>query len=197
MPRRVPTVYRIYDEADRLLYAGVTWITGARLSKHRRAGWSWMARTCSLEEFPTWGLAERGEYHVIQDEGPLYNRDRSQCFQGTALEARAAIPADLVRRPLRWNIPPRPGRSVWPSRLVYAEFGHAVLDLPDEAARKLATGVRGTHPDQASILDGEQAGVPDPWGDHGIVAYALRFGLLQLDDVKPHSVISLHRTLAW
>jgi len=192
MPRRAPTVYRIYDKADRLLYVGVTWVVGARLTRHRQHSWSWMARTFSVEEFPTWGLAERGEYHAIQDEGPLFNSDRSQCFQGTALEARAAIPAGLERRPLGWRIRARSGPAAWPSRLAYAEFGDAVLDLPDEAAQKIAARVRHAHPDQAPTLDGEHAGMPEPWGDHGIVAYALRFGLLQLDDVKPHAVLNSH-----
>lgn len=182
MPRHAPTVYRTYDEADRLLYVGVTDNVVQRLCSHKNMSpWMNLGRTYSTQEFRTRGLAERAEYYAIEREGPLYNEDRSDCFQGTALQARAAIPAGLERRPLGW--PVRQMEVVWPSRLVYAEFGGSVVHLTADQARALADRARAKLPKRAAIFDGEHAGVPAPWGDHAIVAYCLRKRWLKLDDV--------------
>lgn len=182
MPTHAPTVYRAYDEADRLLYVGITDHIGRRLSAHKTLSpWMMLGRTYSIQPFRTRGLAERAEYYAIEREGPLYNEDRSDCFQGTALQAKAAIPAHLERRPLGW--PARNMDVPGPSRLRYAEFGYAVVELTDGEARALADDVRARHPKRSEIFDGEFAGVPAPWGEHAIVALSLRKGWLKLSAV--------------
>lgn len=68
------TLYRFFDDRDRLLYVGISSNPGRRFSQHGLAKpwWDQVARS-TMEHFPTRSLAEMAERQAIWDENPLYN----------------------------------------------------------------------------------------------------------------------------
>lgn len=176
-------LYRIYDAKTRLLYVGISEDPAVRLRAHKTsAGWSYLARSWSCEWFTTRGLAMSAEFRAVEGEGPLFNGDFADCFQGSAIDARAAIPANLERDPLRWNRPSREHAPI-PSRLLYWEFGSQVVDLSLHRARALAKRITHENPESGTLLVAERAGVPQPWGAHALIGFAIRLGLISLNDI--------------
>jgi hypothetical protein len=176
-------LYRIYDAKTRLLYVGISEDPVVRLRTHRAsAGWSYLARSWSREWFTTRGLAMSAEFRAVEGEGPLFNGDFADCFQGSAIDARAAIPAHLEREPLNWRRPSR-GRAPIPSRLLYWEFGSQVVNLSLRRSQVLAKRITHENPESGALLAAERAGVPQPWGAHALIAYAIRLGLIGLNDI--------------
>lgn len=182
LPSPCVATYRFYDDADRLLYVGVTDNPGKRFAQHRSAPWGYLAQTFSLEWFRTRGRALSAEHHAIEREGPLYNGDRAECFEGTAADARAATPAHLERFPTHWRIERR-GLAPWPSRLCRWETGSFIVNMSQDAADQLAHAIAMENPEHHSTFEGERAGVPDPWGSHAVIDYALITGLVTFDEV--------------
>jgi predicted GIY-YIG superfamily endonuclease len=183
LPRPCVATYRFYDNADRLLYVGVTDNPGQRFTQHRNATWGYLAQTFSLEWFRTRGRALSAEHHAIEREGPLYNGDRAECFEGTAADARAAIPGHLERFPTHWRVGDR-GLAPWPSRFLRWEIGDLIVRMPLDIADQLARAIAMENPELHSTFDGERAGVPDPWGAHAVINYALIAGLVTIGDVR-------------
>lgn len=67
------TLYRAFDEQDRLLYVGITGDPFARLGQHHGAGWTkWTARL-TFESFETRTEAEAAELAAIRTEDPVWN----------------------------------------------------------------------------------------------------------------------------
>ncbi|MGW2010921.1 GIY-YIG nuclease family protein [Streptomyces nigrescens] len=174
-------LYRIYDAKTRLLYVGISEDPAVRLRTHKTsAGWSYLARSWSCEWFTTRGLAMSAEFRAVEGEGPLFNGDFADCFQGSAIDARAAIPANLEREPLYWSRPNQ-GRAPIPSRLLYWEFGSQVVNLSLRRAHALAKRITHENPESGALLAAERAGVPQPWGAHALIGFAVRRGLISLD----------------
>lgn len=71
------TLYRLFDEDDRLLYVGITVMPGTRFNQHRREKW-WFEDVTrwELETHPDQRSARNAERFAIADEGPLYNKQR-------------------------------------------------------------------------------------------------------------------------
>lgn len=92
------TLYRAYDDRDRLLYVGISDGEFLRLAQHAAsAPWTVYAVTIRLERFPLRSLAEAAEREAIATEDPVWN------YQGRP-----------VARYLAWmaaypNDPPAPG----------------------------------------------------------------------------------------
>lgn len=68
-------IYRLYDEADRLLYVGITSEPRTRLRGHRRDQEWWPEVVMSeIEWCETRAAAEVDEKRAIEEEHPKYNR---------------------------------------------------------------------------------------------------------------------------
>lgn len=70
----VRTVYRCYDDAERLLYIGCTVKPALRFKQHA-ASKAWWAEVARIEQTPVtgWRHAEEVERTAIEAERPLYN----------------------------------------------------------------------------------------------------------------------------
>jgi len=73
-PPSLTTLYRYYDDQDRLLYVGITDNLFTRTASHIEAS-SWMdfAARSTIERYPTRKEAERVEREAIKAEEPLFN----------------------------------------------------------------------------------------------------------------------------
>lgn len=73
-PRRLTTLYRLYDKADRLLYIGTSADTQTRWEQHAREKlwWSSVARA-TVEWHPDRTTAMAAERAAIKAEAPLHN----------------------------------------------------------------------------------------------------------------------------
>ena len=67
-------LYRFYDEADQLLYIGITADPGARMvaHSHRKTWWS-QVRSIKMQNFPNQMQLIRAERQAIKVENPLFN----------------------------------------------------------------------------------------------------------------------------
>lgn len=88
------TLYRIFDEQDRLLYVGISLSVWQRISTHRqtKVWWRW-ARRVELEHFRSKREVEQAEVTAIKLERPLYN--------STHNDSRKPVPKV---EPLEWVI---------------------------------------------------------------------------------------------
>jgi hypothetical protein len=67
-------VYRVFDEAGRLIYVGVTNRPTGRITVHvRYKWWAPQAKSVSIEEHPTRSSAEAAEDAAIKAEKPRWN----------------------------------------------------------------------------------------------------------------------------
>ena len=67
-------VYRLRDEADRLLYVGMTWNPKERWKRHRKTKpWWGDVRRAEIECHDSDALALEAEWKAIKTEGPLHN----------------------------------------------------------------------------------------------------------------------------
>ncbi|MCE7081201.1 GIY-YIG nuclease family protein [Streptomyces sp. ST2-7A] len=185
-PRGRTAVYRIYDRRDRLLYIGVAVKPEQRIQRHNStAAWWMLARTQSVEWFATRAEAELQEMRAVRREGPLYNSVYSDLFEGSAADARAAIPAHLERVECQWawgwpyagRVPPPP------ARITFVCLRGRVEKLTRQQATETARRVREAHPERERVWREEAEGVPERWADHAVVAYAVRLGLLKLEEL--------------
>ena len=69
-----PALYRYYDDADRLLYIGISDELTGRVSGHSK-GSSWMdfAVRSTITRYPSRAKAAAAEIEAIKDEHPLFN----------------------------------------------------------------------------------------------------------------------------
>jgi hypothetical protein len=75
-------LYRIYDEADRILYIGISNQWRERLHSHEKASpWMTEAVTIRLEKYPNRKAVEAAEREAIRLERPLYNKRFSLDFE--------------------------------------------------------------------------------------------------------------------
>lgn len=88
-----PTVYRVFDSDDRLIYVGVT-ASGARFDQLRceRRWWA-EADRIALQHFTTWEEAVEAEQAAILAEYPRYN-----IYRGRASTDNVAIRASAMKR---------------------------------------------------------------------------------------------------
>lgn len=68
-------LYRAYDDADRLLYVGISDDVFDRLGQHRRCGAAWTRHTARLtfERHETREAAATAELAAIRGEDPVFN----------------------------------------------------------------------------------------------------------------------------
>lgn len=66
-------VYRLWDDAGKLLYVGVTGNLGRRLDNHAEKRWFLRVSSITLEWFRDRDTAEEAEVAAIRDEEPEYN----------------------------------------------------------------------------------------------------------------------------
>jgi predicted GIY-YIG superfamily endonuclease len=72
------TLYRMFDENERLLYVGITLDVGQRFTDHRQhKPWWQNVVTMKLEHFATRAELEAAERDAIVAENPLHNRQRN------------------------------------------------------------------------------------------------------------------------
>lgn len=91
-------VYRMYDEADRLLYVGVSGDLPTRLNAHRsEKPWYTEVSRITLKHFPTRDGALDAETHAIAQEGPLYNRTGPEVRHSGAIGGSARLVAAALR----------------------------------------------------------------------------------------------------
>lgn len=92
-----PTVYRIFDDRDQLLYVGCTANLVARLSTHTsQSDWWPLAATVTFEHHPDINVALAAESAAILAERPLFNRDLT-----VRARLRGRRPTDVVRHAVR------------------------------------------------------------------------------------------------
>lgn len=181
-------VYRIYDSKLRLLYVGISDTPLHRTQTHRcQSPWWPLADTWSVEYFPTRSEALANERHAARQEGPLYNSDYSELFKGSALDARDAIPEHLQREPVAWAVT-RWHPTPKPYRIRYWDWGGRVENLSVDQARAVADAVMAANPTHMAVLEAEADGVPEPWGYHAVVGYAVRLELIGLADLSPEAL---------
>lgn len=71
-------MYRLYDDAGRLLYAGIARVLCVRLRHHQRHQPWWPTVVYGTSEvFPDWFAAGQAERAAIADEHPEHNRTRA------------------------------------------------------------------------------------------------------------------------
>lgn len=99
-PRRLTTLYRLYDNADRLLYVGTSADAQTRWEQHAREKlwWSSVARA-TVEWHPDRTTAMTAERAAIKAEAPLHNDKATSNeaifpYQGN----RGPSPASRLRR---------------------------------------------------------------------------------------------------
>ena len=103
-------VYRYFDEAENLLYVGVTGDPYQRWTQHRRnQPWADEIDTVSLEQFAFADLAYAREREVIRAESPAYNVKSTEWHEAETVakltaaraeaRARAEMEADDARLP--------------------------------------------------------------------------------------------------
>jgi excinuclease UvrABC nuclease subunit len=123
-----PTVYRVYDEWDRLIYVGSTKQIAKRLVGHRyMSWWSGLTARVDVEHFDTMDEARAAEMEAIRTEDPAYNvfrPDGLQYFPITDYEvqvcrdwvagARTNIRLGYVPRPLHRLVAPH--LNTWRNR---------------------------------------------------------------------------------
>jgi predicted GIY-YIG superfamily endonuclease len=92
-PAAPPTVlYFWYDEADRLLYIGITGDLATRQTRHaKRSSWAEFADHSTTQRFPTRAAAEAAEVEAIKALHPLFNHQHND-----TPEARARLVAYLI-----------------------------------------------------------------------------------------------------
>lgn len=80
------SVYRIYDEDDRLMYVGVAHDVTHRIYMHEaaaQASWASMQMVGRIarwtaDEYPTKAAAREAERRAIEAEAPLFNRQHNK-----------------------------------------------------------------------------------------------------------------------
>lgn len=89
-------LYRMYDQHETLLYAGITMNIGARMAGHRgdKPWWHLIAHI-TLEHHATRTDAEDAKREAILTEQPLYNLLRVARRRSRRDEARHAAPLHL------------------------------------------------------------------------------------------------------
>lgn len=99
MPDRT-AVYRIYDEADSLLYVGVASSFGRRWSQHSsKQEWWPMVHRQTVTWYGTREDAEAAETVAIRDEKPVYN-----VMPGNLTRSRGVTPNRPIRiEPALWD----------------------------------------------------------------------------------------------
>lgn len=77
------TLYRLFDNEDRLLYVGISSKWYERLHQHEKnqPWWNTVA-TIKLEQFDSRSEVEEAEKLAIKTEKPLHNRQHSMTFEG-------------------------------------------------------------------------------------------------------------------
>lgn len=74
LPAVTTALYRYYDDADRLLYIGITdHLIGRTLDHVQGSSWAEFATRATIERHPTRKDAEDAERAAIKAEGPLFN----------------------------------------------------------------------------------------------------------------------------
>lgn len=73
------SLYRLFDEAGRLLYVGIAFDPEQRLKSHAStAPWWPLVVRRKIVQYPDRGSAECAETRAIKAESPLYNRAQSE-----------------------------------------------------------------------------------------------------------------------
>lgn len=176
-------LYRVYDAKTRLLYVGISDNPLYRTQTHSvRSPWWFMADAWSVQDFATREEAEKAEFAAARDEGPLYNINYNEWFKGSAGDARRAIPEHLERKPVQWRAHGQQAAPK-PYRIRYWDWGGRVENLSMDQARGIADTLSAIHPEWSAALTGEAEGVPEPWGHHAIVGYAVRKELVSLSEL--------------
>jgi predicted GIY-YIG superfamily endonuclease len=67
------TLYRVYDNADRLIYVGISERVFDRLGQHTRDGWTVYAVKVTLQRYTDREAAAAAEGAAIRDEDPVWN----------------------------------------------------------------------------------------------------------------------------
>ncbi len=108
-------VYRLFDEAGRLLYIGMSGRAGRRFDDHAVKRWWPLVRTITLEWHATHAAARLAEKRAIADERPRYNvagspitPRRPARAKETEPSARPDILSDVLKvfgdaKGLHWN----------------------------------------------------------------------------------------------
>lgn len=178
-------IYRIYDRQVRLLYIGIARWPENRIQRHnQKADWWPIATHQSIDWRETRVEAECDEERVVRREGPLYNSVYGDLFDGSAQDARDAIPPHLERVPSHWAWGYVRRQPPMPLRLKLQRLNGVVERLSKAQAAVGAEHVLAFRPDDAETWASEYAGVPKPWGNHAIVAYALRRGAIKADALR-------------
>lgn len=93
----LPThVYRLYDQADRLLYVGVTLNLESRIASHISGmPWGGDIHRIEVKEYPNRVLAEAAERAAIDSESPIHNKHRGFANTPAAVARRLIADAQL------------------------------------------------------------------------------------------------------
>lgn len=102
MTDRPQVLYRMYDDADFLLYVGITLDPVARFAAHRedKPWWQQVSRI-DLEHYDTRAEVEAAEAAAILDESPLYNRAGRPVYGPPRPPRRGPNPDHTRARPIR------------------------------------------------------------------------------------------------
>jgi DNA-binding transcriptional regulator YiaG len=71
-------LYRYYNEADLLLYVGISWNAFSRFHGHKRKAWFSDILKITIQQFPTRKALLLAEHAAIVDEAPRFNIQHSQ-----------------------------------------------------------------------------------------------------------------------
>ena len=118
-------VYRFYNEADQLLYVGITDNWPARFHEHaKKSAWYKEARRIDLKPFETREEALAEELSAIHNEDPLWN------INGSAKASATEHYKQVVEWARQWA---ETGEEIKHHELVVAEIGHEIRHpyLPD------------------------------------------------------------------
>lgn len=71
-------LYRYYNEADLLLYVGISWNAFSRFHGHKRKAWFSDILKITIQQFPTRKALLLAEHAAIVAEAPQFNIQHSQ-----------------------------------------------------------------------------------------------------------------------
>jgi predicted GIY-YIG superfamily endonuclease len=78
------TLYRLYDDADRLVYVGLAYDFHKRMKQHAAKSWWWeQVATYTTEDYPTWREGCDAERWAIVREQPRWNIEHRAAGAGS------------------------------------------------------------------------------------------------------------------
>lgn len=160
-------VYRMFDEAGRILYIGFSGRAGRRFDQHSTKAWFPQVANITLEWFPTKAAATLAERRAIEAEQPRYNTAGKTKPLRSPRE-RSAMPkfAELLTE--QFDFPVLPAEDIALIAAVRRELASDTARQRREAIGLLAGELASMLGVTRSSVNGWESGRTVPSGSHAL-----------------------------